>query len=188
MRVLATALGFLLSAASVATASGEGAHEGGWGPWFTLFCSVVNFAIFVLLMRRFSRSPLREYLVSRRKRIVEEMAAASKARADAEKLKAEYEEKLAALEETKSELTREIESIAQADHDRLIEEARKAGERLQADAERRARSELESARRELRAEAARLAAELARAQLAERIEERHQRRLIREFLERVRAS
>ena len=116
------------------------------------------------------------------------MAAASKARADAEKLKAEYEEKLAALEETKSELTREIESIAQADHDRLIEEARKAGERLQADAERRARSELESARRELRAEAARLAAELARAQLAERIEERHQRRLIREFRERVRAS
>ncbi len=182
-----TSFGLCLVAAVPALASGEPSHEGGWGPWFTLFCSFVNFGIFLLLMRRFARAPLRDYLRARRKRVIEEMEAAARARREAEALRQEYERKLAGLEQAKAELEKEIAAIAESERERVLQAARAAGERMVEDAERRARFELENAKRKLRAEAARLAAELASAELVRRLGAEDQRRLIADFLERLEA-
>jgi F-type H+-transporting ATPase subunit b len=170
----------------VAMAAEEGHQEAhGGGGWIMLILTVANFAIFVGLMRHFASAPLRDYLRGRRQEVADAIAAADKAKAEADALKREYETKAAGLEQARKDLIDEIRSIANADRERALAAAREASDRLREDAERRARSELERARQELRAEAAILAAEIAAKRVGERLDEPRRRRLLDEFLGRV---
>ncbi len=182
---LATAM--LMPAVAYAS-GGEHGEGGGSGAWFLLLCSFINFSIFVFLMRRFTRTPLRDFLAERRKQIVEELAAAAKAKAEAEELRDAAERRLAGLDEARAQLTSDIEAIAERERERTLTAAREAGDRLIHDAERRARYEFENARRELRAEAARLAAEIAASDLGQRIGEKEQQALLDDFLRKVASS
>jgi F-type H+-transporting ATPase subunit b len=114
---------------------------------------LVNFLIFVWLMRKFTKAPLRDFLASRRKELVEAMAEATKAKAEADRVKKEYEEKVAGLEAARTELIAEIRGIAESDREHAIQSADEASARLMADVERTAESDLERARLSLRAEA-----------------------------------
>lgn len=145
----------------------------------------VNFGLFVALMVHFVRAPLRDYLASRRKELVEAMAEAARAKDAADRVKREYEEKIATLGESKRELAAEIQRIAEADRERMLAEAREAAERIKTDAELTARSDLEHARRELREEAARLATELASTEVRRRMDDGQRHRLVGEFLRQV---
>jgi F-type H+-transporting ATPase subunit b len=170
---------------AVAFASSSEGHHGGAptaGQWLLLLFTFINFVAFAYLFLRFTRTPLREFLRGRRKELVELMATAERAKAEAEALRREYETKLAALDQAKSALVAEVRAIAEADHKRLIAGAKEASERLMRDAERAGQSDIERAKRELRAEAARLAAELAAADVTKRIDDPTRSRLLDEFL------
>ena len=108
------------------------------------------------------------------------MGAASRAKAEAEAVKREYEEKEQRLGQHKQVILDEVRAIAEADGKRLRAAAEESAERMLADAERTAASDLE-----LRAEAARLAAELARKRVRGEIDAATSRRLLDEFLEGV---
>jgi len=175
----------LLALPSTAVASGAAAQHGGpptAGQWLLLLFTFINFAGFLYLFRRFAGPPLREFLQGRRKELVELMAAAERAKSEAERLKREYEAKTAALEQTRQELIAEVRVIAEADRERMLVVAKEASERLLRDAERAAQSDIERARRELRAEGARLAAEIASTEVAKRVDDPIRHRLFAEFL------
>ncbi len=156
--------------------------------WLTLAFTAVNFSLFVFFITKFARAPLRDFLTNRRKQLVEAMSAASRAKEEAEKVKAEYAEKVAQLESTRAELIAEVRAIAESERARALTAAREAGERLQRDAELRAKSDLAAARRELRAEAAALASEIASRDIQARLDDSGRRRLLSEFVEKVKQS
>jgi F-type H+-transporting ATPase subunit b len=168
-------------------ADGGGHHSGGptYGQWVLLGFTVANFLIFVGMFRYFTKAPLRDFLVSRRKEIVEAMAAAAKAEAEADRIKKEYEAKAAGLEKARADLISEIRGIAENDREHAIQAATEASARLRQDVERTANSDLERARLELRAEAARLASEIATKEIESKMDPATRQRLLNEFLERV---
>jgi len=182
MAWLVTLLYALLPA--LAFASGDAAHGEGTtsAQWVTLVLTFINFGIFVFLMRHFARVPLRDYLVGRRKEVVEALAEAARAKEEAERLKSEYEQKAAQLGAMREALLKEIAAMAAADRDKTLEAAAVAADRLRRDAELTARSDLERARRELRAEAARLAAELASTEIRQKLTDAQREKLLKEFL------
>jgi F-type H+-transporting ATPase subunit b len=169
-------------------AGGGGHHDPGHTTpeqWRLMGFMFVNFALFVGLMIRFARAPLRDYLIQRRQDLVEAMNAAARAKEEAEALKREYEQKLAGLEQTRKEISEEIARIAESERERTLAQAREAAARLKTDAELTARSDFERAKRELRDEAARLATEIASKEIRSRLDEGERRRLVREFLSSV---
>ena len=179
---LAVALCALPAAAHASGA--EGHHEGppSTGQWLLLLFTFINFAAFVYLFVRFARTPLRDFLLGRRKELVDLMAAAERAKREAEALRREYEAKAAALEQAKASLVAEVRAIAEADRASMLASAKDTSERLMRDAERTAQSDIERAKRELRAEAARLAAEIAVADVAKRVDDPVRDRLLDEFV------
>jgi len=181
---LVLALTFAALPAVAMASTAEGHHEGApsSGQWLLLLFTFINFIAFVYLFQRFTRTPLRDFLRGRRKELVELMAAAERAKTEAEALRREYESKVAALEQTKASLIAEVRAIADADRVRMIAGAKEASERLMRDAERTAQSDIERAKQELRAEAARLAAGLAAADVSRRIDDPTRNRLLDEFL------
>ena len=121
-------------------AGGGGHHDPGHTTpeqWRLMGFMFVNFTLFVGLMVRFARAPLRDYLIQRRKDLVEAMNAAARAKEEAEALKREYEQKLAGLEQTRKEISDEIARIAESERERTLAQAREAAARLKTDAEQR---------------------------------------------------
>ncbi|MFP6608966.1 MAG: ATP synthase F0 subunit B [Deltaproteobacteria bacterium] len=184
--VLAALIIVALGSAALAASGGHGdEHGGGSEKWTLLAFTVTNFLIFLFLMRRFTGKPLRDFLLRRRQEVEEALGAASRAKAEAEAVKREYEEKEQRLGQHKQVILDEVRAIAEADGKRLRAAAEESAERMLADAERTAASDLERSKRELRAEAARLAAELARKRVRGEIDAATSRRLLDEFLEGV---
>ncbi len=194
------AVGFLVAAlpvlftAAVAFAAGDGGgHDvhGGHGgapsqeQWILLACTVFNFSLFVFLMKRFTGRPLSDFLQGRRRGVKDAIEAAAKAKAEADALKAEYEAKAAALENTREAMIEEMRGIAEADRVKALAAARESVERLMRDAERTAQSDLERAMRQLRTEAVSIAAEAARTEIVKRLGAGDHQRLLNEFLQGV---
>lgn len=172
--------------AAFASGAAHGEEHGPTGAqWFILLCTIINFSIFAFAMVRFTKAPLADYLKQRREEVVEAMSAAARAKAEADQLKAEFEAKAAALDQTRAEMIEEIKGIAAKDRERIMSEAAETAERMQKDAELRAENEVAAARRELRAEAARLATELAEKQVRAQLDAGGRKALLDDFLEGV---
>lgn len=188
IRSAACSAAMVLASAASAAAS-EAAHDGAHGPdsaaWLTLAFSFFNFSVFVFLLRKYAWPAVKDFLYTRRREVADAMAAAEKAREEAEAIRREYAAKEAALDETRRRLLDEIREGAAADREKALKDAQAAAERLKADAERQAEHDLARARRELRAEAARLAAELAEKDVRARLTDADRVRLVREFVEGV---
>ncbi len=179
--------GALLCLTEVTAWAGDGGHAGGasQAQWILLGCAMINFALFIYLMRRFTGRPLADYLRARRERVREAIEAAARAKKEAEAMKVEYEAKSASLERTRAEMMEEMSAIAEADRAKTLAAVREAAERLLRDAERTAKSDLERAKRELRAEAAQLASGAASKEVGGRLDREDHRRLLNDFLKGV---
>jgi F-type H+-transporting ATPase subunit b len=173
---------------ALASAAGGGASHGeqnapGGAQWFTLLFTAINFSIFAYLLWRFARAPLSDYLANRRAELVAALSAARDAKAEADRIKHEYETKLAEVDKTRAEMVQELRAMAEADRARAMQEAGDAAARMREEAERTARHDVERAKMELRAEAARLAAEIASGEIAERLSDDDRGRLLDDFIE-----
>jgi F-type H+-transporting ATPase subunit b len=177
-----TASAAVLIPSIAAASSGHAAEGSSSSQWIMLGFTFANFLMFFLIIRHYVRVPLRDFLHERRRKTVEVMAEAARAKQEAEALKQEYEARLAGLEEAKRALLADIRAIAEADRRKALEVAKEAAERLKRDTELTARSDLARARRELQAEAARLARALAVTRLQEGLSREQQARLLAEFV------
>jgi len=178
--------GLMLLAVSAVAAASEAANHATAGSesrdWAGLAFAVINFSLFLMVLRRFAWPALRDFLQGRRREIAEAMSIAARAIAEAEQVRGECAAREAALEETCRRMVEEIREGAAADRQRALVAAREAAQRLKTEAERQAASELARARREIRAEAARLAGRLAEVQIREKLDAEDRSRLIRDFV------
>lgn len=176
--VLAAILGLLLLALPMNAWAAEG--EGGWGwlatagRWFNLLL-IVGLLVFAL------RKPLPAYFKQRRQSIQDEIEEASKVRDEAETKLAEVESRMKALDSELEEIRRQARQNAEAERQRLLEEARQDGEKIIAAAEREVGNLRRHAREELKEYASQLALQMAEEQIRGSIGEEDEERVVKRF-------
>jgi len=96
--------------------------------WFTVAAQAINFLILVWLMKRFLYKPVLNAIDEREKRIAAELANADAKQAEAQKEHDEFQQKNTEFDQQRAALLSKAAGEAQAERQRLIDEARKAAD------------------------------------------------------------
>jgi F-type H+-transporting ATPase subunit b len=118
----------------------------------TLFWPAVNFLLFVVLLARVLKGPLREYFRERTARLRQALEAGARAKTDAAALKASLQQDIANLPAMKAQLRNDLRVTAERECEVMLTQARQAAERIRKDAQLLAEHEFSAARQALRAE------------------------------------
>jgi F-type H+-transporting ATPase subunit b len=94
--------------------------------WFTVGAQAFNFLILVWLMKRFLYRPILHAIDEREKRIATELANADTKKAEAQKGHDEFQHKNSEFDQQRAALLTKATSEAQAEGQRLLDEARKS--------------------------------------------------------------
>lgn len=100
--------------------------------WFTVGAQTLNFIILVWLMKRFLYQPILHALDAREKRIATELANADARQSEAQKERDDFQQKNKELDQQRTALLRQAADEAQAERQRLFDEARQAADALSA--------------------------------------------------------
>jgi F-type H+-transporting ATPase subunit b len=100
--------------------------------WFTVGAQVVNFLILVLLLKHFLYKPILSAIDSREKRIADELAAADARKAEGQKERMDFQEKIKAFGEQRAALLSKAVEEAKAESQRLLGDAHKESDAFRA--------------------------------------------------------
>jgi len=100
--------------------------------WFTVAAQALNFLILVWLMKRFLYKPILNAIDEREKRIAAELANADAKKAEAQKEHDEFQDKNTEFDQQRAALLSKATTEAQAEGQRLLDEARQAAVALSA--------------------------------------------------------
>ncbi len=100
--------------------------------WFTVGAQALNFLILVWLMQRYLYKPIRRAIDEREKLIATELANADAKKAAAQKEHEEFDHKNAEFDQQRAALLNKATNDAQAERQRLLDEARRAAAALSA--------------------------------------------------------
>src|ERR1700690_348115 len=109
--------------------------------WFTIVAQALNFLILVWLMKRFLYEPVLDAIDEREKRIATELANADAKKAEAQKEHDEFQHKNAEFDQQRAALLSKATGGAEAERQRLLDEARKAAGALSSKRQETLRSE-----------------------------------------------
>lgn len=178
--MIAAALVSMLAVLCAATPAAASEGEGGG-----LFYPLLNLVLLLGLLVYFARKPILKYFGDRRVEIQGDIQRASELRREAEQRFAEWQRKLADLDEEIERIRATSRSRAESERDEILADATAAADRIRRDAEAAIAQELRRSREILREEAADLAVELAGNLLAEQVTDADRERLVGEFIERI---
>jgi F-type H+-transporting ATPase subunit b len=149
---------------------------------------LLNSAILYYLLIRFAKKPISDALKSRKSTILRGMEEAGKMKSDAEARLADYEQKLATIDQEIERVRGEMRSAGQAERARILAEAKEKRARMERDAQTLISQELKAAREALLAETARGAILSAEKALLAKLGAADQTRLAEEYLTGLKAS
>uniref|UniRef100_A0A832HYN1 ATP synthase subunit b n=1 Tax=Eiseniibacteriota bacterium TaxID=2212470 RepID=A0A832HYN1_UNCEI len=149
---------------------------------------ILGFVLFVLILRRYAWGPVLETIDARRQRIADEFAEAERRKAEADQLKAEYEQSL-----------RTIDAQARQKLLEAVAEGQKVAAEIKASADREAAARLHRAEDDIAREREKqkellkeqmigLSLRAAEKILRQKLDEPAQRRLVGEFIDEVGAA
>lgn len=164
---------------NVALAAGGG-EEGS-----DLGVRVLNTVLLLGVLWVLARKPIQAFFADRRTEIAGEVEAAAALKAEAEERHARFQRKLAELDGELDEIRSNARDRAEAEKERILDEARTAADRIRSDARAAVDQELRRAREELRKEASDLSIELAGDLLRNQVNDSDRDRLIDEFIGKV---
>jgi F-type H+-transporting ATPase subunit b len=179
---LSTAVRGLALAAEEAHHNGE-AHAAGLGD---LLFPTINFAVFLFVIWRYAVPAIRAWVRERHDRVVRNLTEAAAAKAEAERLRQEWENKLARLDETIRSMREQARADTERERDRILAAAHKTAETIRRDAERAAAYEVRRAQQQLRAELVQEALRLAEDGARRQWSAQDQSRSVDEFVRQVR--
>jgi F-type H+-transporting ATPase subunit b len=96
--------------------------------WFTIVAQALNFLILVWLMKRFLYKPILNTIDAREERIAAELADADAKKAEARTERDEFQHKNEEFDQQRAALLRKATDEAEAERQRLFDEARKAAD------------------------------------------------------------
>lgn len=143
---------------------------------------LLNSAILYFLLIRFAKKPISEGLKARKATILRGMEEAGKMKSDAEARLAEYEAKLANIDQEIERVREEMRAQGQAERTRILAEAKEKRARMERDAQILLSQELKAARETLLAETARGAIRSAETALRAKLGAADQNRIAEEYL------
>lgn len=183
--LLSAPLGFCLLC-PVAYAAEEAAHAQAHGPdWWLLGLQVLNVGILVVVLLRYVRKPLSDFLKKRSFLVREQIETAQRRLLETEQQLADLQGRLARMDAEREAFLAQAEQDARVEAQRHLAAANESSVRIQEDARRVANQEIARARRELQAEAAALATSLAADLLRERLTPDDDRRIVDECIEHI---
>src|SRR5450631_3388047 len=100
--------------------------------WFTVIAQVINFLILVWLLKRFLYKPILHAIDEREKGIASQLAQAEAKKVEAQQERDDFQHKNEAFEKERAALLSKATNEAQAERQRLLDEARKDAELLRA--------------------------------------------------------
>src|SRR5580700_5323703 len=100
--------------------------------WFTVGAQALNFIILVWLLKRFLYKPILNAIDAREKRIATELADADAKKAEAQKERDEFQHKNQEFDQQRAALLKKATDEANAERQRLLDEARKDTDTLRA--------------------------------------------------------
>lgn len=100
--------------------------------WFTVGAQVLNFLVLMWLLKRLLYKPILDAIDAREKRIAADFADAARKRSDAERERADLQNKNKAFDEERSALLTKAAREASTERDRLFDEARNEANGLRA--------------------------------------------------------
>jgi F-type H+-transporting ATPase subunit b len=112
--------------------------------WFTVAAQAINFLILVWLMKRFLYKPILHAIDAREERIAKELADADARKTEAQKERDEFEHKNQEFDQQRAALLSKATDEAQAERERLLDEARKAAAALSSKRQETLRNEEEN--------------------------------------------
>ena len=118
--------------------------------WFTVGAQALNFLILVWLLKRFLYKPILHAIDEREKRIAAELVNADKKKAEAQKERDEFHHKNEELDQQRAALLSKATDEAQAERQRLLDEARKAAAVLSSKLQETSRNEEHSLHQAIR--------------------------------------
>ena len=148
----------------------------------TFLWPALNLVILIAVLVYFARKPLQAYFAKRRSEIQGELQSAADQLATAESTYAKWQRRVIDLESELDEIRATSRQRAEAERERIIQDARATAERIRNDATAAVELELRRAREILREEATQLAIELAGERLSREVTEADRDRLIDEFI------
>jgi len=176
----------LLMSASVALAAAGGDGHGEAKGWVaTDTYRVMNFAVLAIALFFILRKPVSRALGSRVQGIREQLADLENKKREAEKALAEYEAKIANLDDEAKKIVEEYIQQGKEAKERIIKEAESAAGKLEEQAKRNIEYEFAQARKRLREEVLERAIAKAEEIIRQRITDEDQERLVDEYLEKV---
>jgi F0F1-type ATP synthase membrane subunit b/b' len=149
---------------------------------YDLLLPLVNFVLFVWLLRWAGAGAFREYFRRRRADVIGLLDTAARAKAEAERLHAETRARLAQVDADAERLRADMRTMATRERQRRLELVRNAAARLTADARFIGEQEVRAAHSALRRETAAAALAEAVALLQRQIGTGDHERFLREFL------
>lgn len=100
--------------------------------WLTIIAQIINFFILVWLLKRFLYHPILNAIDDRENRVASEVAGADKKKAEAKKESDEFKQKNEEFDQQRAELMEKAVDEANAERQRILDEARKAANELSA--------------------------------------------------------
>jgi len=176
----------LLGVFSISTALGASGGEGGSKGWVsTDTFRVMNFVVLAIVLVFLLRKPLSQALSSRIKVIKDELEDLEARKDDAEKKLAEYNERLAMLENEAETIVEDYIKQGNEAKARILKEAESSAEKLKAQARRNIEHEFEQAKLKLQEEIFETSLEKAEEIIKNKFSEDDQDRIVDEYLKKV---
>jgi F-type H+-transporting ATPase subunit b len=177
---------------ALASASAEH-HEAHGIPWGTLIFSTINLAIFLFLLPRLLHLFLKtmglpassDDLKSRRSDIQNALQQAAKAKEESERLKDEWDRRLANLGTEIEALRQQARQEIATEREQILAAAKQLAESIRRDAQKAAEQEVRNAEALLREEVAAQALGIARRLAPQRLTAADQERFVGDFIQQV---
>jgi F-type H+-transporting ATPase subunit b len=182
MMVIMTMLFFCFIGVSLASSEGESKSKG-WVATDTY--KVMNFGVLAIGLFLLMRKPVSQALNSRISGIKEQLSELEEKKQAAEKQLAEYTEKFSSLEQETEKLIEDYIRQGNEAKARIIDEAKKAADKLEEQARRNIDHEFKQAKLELQQEILEKALQKSEEILKNKITAKDQEKLVDEYLDKV---
>lgn len=177
---------FILSLTFVAYAFGSGGEEGEHVSILkTYIYKIINFLILVIILFKFGKKPLGDFLKKRTELIEKTLNEAREAKEAALKALKEAEERLKTKDSEVEAIISAAKKSGELERDRIIEESGKLKEKILEQAKTNIEFELKHAKEAIKAEAVELAMELAEKKLKDKLTKEEQEKLLDESLVKI---
>ncbi|GEM_PF-146566 len=136
-----------------------------------IFWNWVNFGILLFILHRFLTKPVLEFLDTRKKEIQSNLTQSQEARQEADKILAEYRDKMANARREAMEVMEKAKKRGAEKEKELYAEAREKAQEMLEEAKGEIRGEVEKARKELVSEVGQLSVKIASSIIEKEIDE-----------------